>query len=84
LVGFHNGAIDARRETEIVSVDDQAAHRASLAGMSVMTLPAGGQWPPLPQPPGRRRYENRIGSCLGWSSALALHQNSAFYRGFSR
>ena len=33
FVGFHDGAIHARRETEIVGVDDQAAHRASLAGM---------------------------------------------------
>ena len=33
FVGLDDGTIHARRETKIVSVDDQAAHRASLAGM---------------------------------------------------
>ena len=33
FVGLHDGTIHPRRETKIVGVDDQAAHRASLAGM---------------------------------------------------
>src|SRR5258708_1683803 len=32
LVSFHDGAIHAIGQAEIVSIDDQAAHRASLAG----------------------------------------------------
>ena len=33
-VGFDNGAIHARSEAEIIGVDDQTAHCASLAGLS--------------------------------------------------
>ena len=33
FVGLDDGTIHARCETKIVSVDDQPAHRASLAGM---------------------------------------------------
>jgi hypothetical protein len=32
LVGFQDGAIHTRSKSEIVCVDDEAAHRASLAG----------------------------------------------------
>jgi hypothetical protein len=32
FVGFQDGAIHADSKTEIVGIDDQAAHRASLAG----------------------------------------------------
>ena len=32
FVRFQDGAIHADRETEVVGIDDQAAHRASLAG----------------------------------------------------
>ena len=33
LVCLHDGAIHARGQTKIVGIDDQTAHRASLAGM---------------------------------------------------
>jgi hypothetical protein len=32
FVGFQDGAIHTDSKTEIVGIDDQAAHRASLAG----------------------------------------------------
>ena len=37
LVRFHDGAIHAGGEAKIVGVDDQSAHRASLAGKSRLT-----------------------------------------------
>ena len=39
FVRFHDGAIHATGQAEIVSIDDQAAHRASLAGTSGNDVP---------------------------------------------
>jgi hypothetical protein len=40
FVGLHDGTIYTWSEAEIVGIDDQAAHCASLAGMCGMRLPA--------------------------------------------
>src|SRR5258708_31439520 len=34
-MSFGNGAIDARREAKVIGIDDQTAHRVSLAGERV-------------------------------------------------
>ena len=41
LVGFEHGAIDARGQSEIVSIDDEPAQVVSLAGQTGVTVKTG-------------------------------------------